>query len=237
MVAAGASPGARDAITRTRGHLEASTDRLTRRGCPGLELTSAWVALPLLIGGGVGLARRAGLRARRDADARRYRAVWTGPGAAGEGRLTAAVLHELVCDATDRIILVSFAAYTLPELGADLEAASGRGCEVDIVFETEEDGAGAYSGPQSMPFGALSGARRRRWPAEHRAPGALLHAKLLIINGRRALIGSANLSHRALTANLEAGILIEDRELAAVLVTHIRGLIDTGVLVGADQAA
>jgi phosphatidylserine/phosphatidylglycerophosphate/cardiolipin synthase-like enzyme len=216
QVAAGASPGAHDAVA---------------------ELAAAWASCPSLKGNGVALALRVGLRARQDADARRSRAVWTGPGAVGERRLTAAVLHELVCDASERIMLVSFAAYTLPELAADLEAASGRGCAVDIVFETEEDSAGAYSGPQSMPFGALSGAHRWRWPAARRVPGALLHAKLLVVDGRRALIGSANLTHRALTANLEAGILIEDRQLAAVLETHIRGLIATGVLVSTDEAA
>lgn len=37
----------------------------------------------------------------------------------------------------------------------------------------------------------------------------MLHAKILI-DGLRALVGSANLTHRALTANLEAGVLIED---------------------------
>ena len=213
-IAAGASPGARAAIS---------------------ALLSAWAGSSALTGPGVALALRVGLRARRDAYARRSRAVWTGPGAAGDQRLTAAVLHELVCDATERVVLVSFAAYTLPELAADLEAAAGRGCAVDIVFETEADSAGAYSAPQSKAFGALSGARRWRWPATHRVSGALLHAKLLVVDGRRALVGSANLTHRALTANLEAGILIEDHELAAELEAHIRRLITTGSLVSADQ--
>ena len=120
QIAAGASPGAHDAIA---------------------ELASAWAARPLLTGNGVALALalRVGLRARREADTRRSRAVWTGPGATGGQRLTAAVLHELVTDARERILLVSFAAYTLTELAADLEAAVRRGCQVDVVFETEQD--------------------------------------------------------------------------------------------------
>jgi phosphatidylserine/phosphatidylglycerophosphate/cardiolipin synthase-like enzyme len=212
-VAAGSSPGAHDAIA---------------------TLTAAWTASSSLTGSGVALALRVGLRARRDADARRSRPVWTGPGAAGEQRLTASVLHDLVCDASSRILIVSFAAYTLAEIAADLEAAAGRGCEVDVVFETEEDSAGKYAGPASKPFGGLHGARRWRWPATQRTSGALLHAKLLVIDGRRALVGSANLTHRALTANLEAGVLIEDPELASDLEDHVRSLIRGGTLVAVD---
>jgi phosphatidylserine/phosphatidylglycerophosphate/cardiolipin synthase-like enzyme len=214
QVAAGASPGAHDAIA---------------------ALTSAWTACPSLTGDGVALALRVGLRARRDADARRSRPVWTGPGATGEQRLTAAVLHELVADANQRILLVSFAAYTLSDLAADLEAAVQRDCHVDVVFETEEDSAGGYAGPHSRPFGTVDAIRRWRWPANQRTAGALLHAKLLVIDGRRALVGSANLTHRALTANLEAGILIEDHDLAADLEAHVLRLIDTGTLVRAEQ--
>lgn len=209
QTAAGASPGAHDAVA---------------------NLASAWANSAALTGEGVGLALRIGLRARRDADARRSRPVWTGPGASGEQRLTPAVLHELLASATDRVLIVSFAAYTLSEVAADLEAAVHRGCRVDAVFETEEDSAGAYSGPLATPFGAVAGIRRWRWPAEHRAPGAVLHAKLLVVDGHRALVGSANLTHRALTANLEAGVLIEDRDLAASLERHARSLIADGTL-------
>ena len=211
QIAAGASPGAHDAIA---------------------ELASRWGAsLSSLTGNGVALALRVGLRARRDADARRSRAVWTGPGATGEQRLTAAVLHELVTDARERILLVSFAAYTLTELAADLEAAVRRGCQVDVVFETEQDAAGAYAGPGSQPFGTVDGVQRWRWPADQRSAGALLHAKVLVIDGRRALVGSANLTRRALSANLEAGVLIEDRDLAADLEAHVSSLIRAGILV------
>jgi len=198
-----------------------------------VALTTAWGAEPQLTGSGVALALRVGLHARQDADARRSRAVWTGPGTAADQRLTAAVLHELVTGATERILLVSYAAYTLAELAADLEAAVERGCQVDAVFETEEDSSGAYTGPHTQPFAAIAGIRRWRWPAAHRPAGAVLHAKLLVVDGRRALISSANLTHRALTSNLEAGVLIGDPDLAETLEHHIRGLIDDGVLLPA----
>jgi putative cardiolipin synthase len=197
------------------------------------DLMSNWAADRQMTGAGVALALRLGLECRRDADARRSRAVWTGPGTATDQRLTAAVLHEIVAGATERILLVSYAAYTLAELAADLEAAVERGCEVDAVFETEEDSAGAYTGPHAQPFAAVPGIRRWRWPAAHRPAGAVLHAKLVVIDGRRALVSSANLTHRALTSNIEAGVLIADPDLAQTLEHHIRGLIDGGVLLPA----
>jgi cardiolipin synthase C len=197
------------------------------------DLASAWAADHQMTGVGVALALRVGLGAQREAEARRSRAVWTGPGTAADQRLTAAVLHELIAGATERILLVSYAAYTLAELAADLETAVKRGCQVDVVFETEEDSAGAYTGPHAQPFAAIAGIRRWRWPAAHRPAGAVLHAKLLVVDGRRALISSANLTHRALTSNIEAGVLIADPELADALERHIRTLIDDGVLLPA----
>ena len=44
------------------------------------------------------------------------------------------------------------------------------------------------------------------------------------------LVGSANLTHRALTANLEAGVLIEDPDLAGGLEEHVLNLMADGTL-------
>lgn len=195
-----------------------------------LALASAWADTPTITGDGIALALRTGLRARVDADSRRSRPVWTGPEAAGEQRLTASVLHELVAGARRRVLLVSFAAHTLPSLATDLEAAVDRGCSVDVVFETETDSAGAYSGHETRPFGDVAGIRRWRWPAEQRTHGAVLHAKALIIDGERALVGSANLTKRALTANLEVGVLVQDPVVARALDDHVSGLMALGVL-------
>jgi phosphatidylserine/phosphatidylglycerophosphate/cardiolipin synthase-like enzyme len=193
------------------------------------NLTAGWAVSPGLTGQGVALALRIGLRARRDADARRSRPVWTGPGATGEQRLTAAVLHELIAGALKRILLVSYAAYTIPEVATDLEAAVARGCQVDVVFETTQDSEGKYAGP-SRPFGAVPGISRWRWLADKRTDDAVLHAKLLVIDGQRALVSSANLTARALHRNLEAGVLTNDAHLAAQLEDHLRRLMSAGVL-------
>jgi phosphatidylserine/phosphatidylglycerophosphate/cardiolipin synthase-like enzyme len=195
------------------------------------ELSRAWGKDSTVTGPGIALALRIGLGARKDAMARRSRPVWTGPATKGEQRLTPGVLHELVTDAKQRVLLVSFAAFTLSDLAKDLTAAVKRGCQVDVVFETEKDSAGAFTGNHATPFGTVDGIRRWRWPADQRHDtGAVLHAKLLVIDGRRALVGSANLTHRALTANLEAGLLVEDPDVASSLEQHVRTLMRTDVL-------
>lgn len=195
------------------------------------DLVAAWTGTRGMSGAGVALALRVGLVSRREADSRRTFPVWTGPGAAGEQRLTANVLHELIAGAAQRVLLVSFAAYTLAEVATDLQAAADRGCTVDVVFETEEDSAGKYDGPGASAFAHVDGIVRWRWPAANRQDGGVLHAKVLIIDGRRALVGSANLTKRALRANLEAGVLINDTRTAQALEEHVRGLMAAGTLV------
>jgi phosphatidylserine/phosphatidylglycerophosphate/cardiolipin synthase-like enzyme len=195
------------------------------------RLAATWRSTPGMTGAGIALALRVGLKARREADACRAKPVWTGPGTVGAQRLTANVLHELIAGATQRVLLVSFAAYTLSELAADLQAAGDRGCSVDIVFETEEDSAGQYDGPGAAAFAHVDGIVRWRWPAAGRQSGAVLHAKVLVIDSRRALVGSANLTRRALAANLEAGVLINDARVASALEDHVRGLMAGGTLV------
>src|SRR5262249_35774819 len=93
----------------------ASLGKVATGGTPAAHdatssLAAAWQAPSNLTGEGGALALLIGLQARRDADARRSRPVWTGPRATGKQRLTAGVLHELLCAATQRILLVCFAA-------------------------------------------------------------------------------------------------------------------------------
>lgn len=195
-----------------------------------IALRAVWLGQPAFTGPGLALALRVGAKARRDAQARRARPVWTGPLASGEQRLTSAVLHELLVSARERILLVSFAAYALRDVGEDLAAAVRRGCQVDVVFETTADSAGRYSG-QDLPFGSIDGITRWRWPPDQRSAGGLLHAKLLVVDGARAMVGSANLSRNALDANIEVGVLLEDGRVVAELEEHVRLLMRVGALV------
>lgn len=58
-----------------------------------------------------------------------------------------------------------------------------------------------------------------------------LHAKCLVVDHEVSLITSANFTDRGQTRNLEAGVLIEDRELATTLEQQWAGLVEAGVVV------
>ena len=58
----------------------------------------------------------------------------------------------------------------------------------------------------------------------------VLHAKAVVADGEAVFMTSANLTDAAFDRNIELGILIRDRALAASVTSHFRGLIDREVL-------
>ncbi len=56
-------------------------------------------------------------------------------------------------------------------------------------------------------------------------PGGVLHAKAVVADREAVFVTSANLTEAALDRNIELGLLVRDRALAASVVSHFRGLI------------
>jgi cardiolipin synthase A/B len=73
-------------------------------------------------------------------------------------------------------------------------------------------------------------ALRLCWPAQARPPGASLHAKIIVVDDQVALVGSANLTSRAMESNLECGILIRGGPQPRAIRDHISGLYAAGIL-------
>lgn len=154
--------------------------------------------------------------------------VWTGPSSdLRTSRLTAAVVVDLIAEARAEVLLVSFAAHTEPTIGGALHEAAGRGVTVTLLLERRDDNP-AFSG-QDLPFPALP-ARRLRWPASARPSGAALHAKVLVVDAAVALVGSANLTSRALEHNLECGVLLRGGTAPATIRRHLLRLEEARVL-------
>ncbi len=61
-------------------------------------------------------------------------------------------------------------------------------------------------------------------------PGGVLRAKAIVTDDQVVFLTSANLTEAALDRNIEVGLLVRDRALAATLSSHFRGLIDQGLL-------
>jgi phosphatidylserine/phosphatidylglycerophosphate/cardiolipin synthase-like enzyme len=61
-------------------------------------------------------------------------------------------------------------------------------------------------------------------------PTGVLHAKAVVADGEVVFLTSANLTEAALDRNIELGLLVRDRALAASLARHFQVLIERGLL-------
>jgi phosphatidylserine/phosphatidylglycerophosphate/cardiolipin synthase-like enzyme len=149
-------------------------------------------------------------------------AVWTGPESDSEsGRLTLAVVADLIDEARAEILLVSYATVPGENVRQALHAAANRGVAITMLLERSIDNPG-FTG-HGNPLPGLP-ARRLAWPATARPAGAAMHGKVLIVDRRTALVGSANLTGHALERNLECGLLLRRGNVPALLAAHLLGL-------------
>ena len=154
--------------------------------------------------------------------------VWTGPASSVDSaRLTPAVVSELLAEATTDVLLVGHAVQEGAGVTCGLLAAAERGVRITLLLERREDNA-AFD-QRGDPLRSIP-ARRLCWPADHRERSASLHAKVLVIDRRAALIGSANLTGAAMTRNLECGLLLRGGPHPARLCDHVEALLEQGVL-------
>ena len=154
--------------------------------------------------------------------------VWTGPESQQSGgRLTMAVLADLISEAKREILLVSYATLPSGEIRAALADAVERGVEITALLERPVDNA-QFSG-HGDPFAGLR-VRRLSWPGSRRPPGASMHAKMLVVDRRVAVIGSANLTGYALERNFECGLLVRGGVVPGALVDHLLHIHDLQTL-------
>lgn len=145
--------------------------------------------------------------------------VWTGPNShAGPARLTLAVVADLIAEAHGDVVLASYATIPGPDVRFALGQAADRGVAITLLLERHQDNPAFQA--HGDPFPGLP-ARRLAWPAGARPPGASMHAKVLVVDGRTALVGSANLTGHGLERNLECGLLIRGGPVPAQLRDHL----------------
>jgi phosphatidylserine/phosphatidylglycerophosphate/cardiolipin synthase-like enzyme len=124
-------------------------------------------------------------------------------------RLTAETLIGLVVAADQRIRLFTpfVDARGVEPLAFALAAATKRGVEVEIGYRAEADRTHAIE--RLMDTMRISGDLDRCTVVPFSGDSAFPHLKLLVVDGVRAYIGSANLTYAALTTNYEVGALVE----------------------------
>lgn len=145
--------------------------------------------------------------------------VWTGPEVPGSiSRLTSEVVADLVDNARSEVLVISYAMHNEPALTAAITRAVKREVFVQVLCERSVDNP-TFRGI-TVPFPHLK-VRRLCWPAEHRPPGASMHAKALVIDRAIALIGSANITGTAMLRNIECGILTRDARIATEIAESV----------------
>jgi phosphatidylserine/phosphatidylglycerophosphate/cardiolipin synthase-like enzyme len=145
--------------------------------------------------------------------------VWTGPGSAQQvGRLTVAAISDLIDEAQEDLLLVSYATFPEADVLRSLADAVNRGVAVTALLEREEDNPHYNGNHDALPGLDI---RRLHWPGHLRPPGASMHAKVLVVDRRIALVGSANLTGAGLDKNLECGLLVRGGPVPGEIAAHI----------------
>ncbi|MFD6934153.1 DISARM system phospholipase D-like protein DrmC [Streptomyces sp. NPDC059945] len=148
--------------------------------------------------------------------------VVSGPlSAAIPARLTSGVVQDVIHSAETSLLIASFAAYGAGDVVASIAQAATRGVHVDLLLEESTQASAAFA---ALPAGVAVWHRK--------ASEGVLHAKLVAADRHTAFLGSANLTDRALTDNIELGVVLRDPAVVGPLVDHFRWLIapENGVM-------
>src|SRR5215467_7956336 len=96
--------------------------------------------------------------------------VWTGPSSAEVPvRLTREGLLEVIDGATSSLLIVSYAAYRVPDILRALAEAAARGVDVRLVLESTAGSGGRLSQDAAEAFRGLARTVRvYEWSADRR---------------------------------------------------------------------
>lgn len=163
--------------------------------------------------------------------------VWTGPRCQPvPHRHTEQAILQVLNSACSRLLLVSYAVYSIPNIRDAVVRAARRGVRIEVVVETPDrlEGHGTYSTLQALGADVAACSTVYVWPREQRgAEGrvGILHVKCVVADGRWLFLSSANLTEYAFTTNMELGLLVTGGHQPGQVEAHFDRLIEAGVLV------
>lgn len=161
----------------------------------------------------------------------KHELVWTGPASRIPVRQTRQVLSQLISNAREELLIVSFVVFKIPEILELLKDAIRRGVTITCVLESpeESDGKITFQGFADFDDQILKQIKILVWENEMRTISAdgkigTLHAKVAVADRRFSFISSANLTVNAMTLNMELGVLLDDKTTAKEIVEHFEQL-------------
>jgi phosphatidylserine/phosphatidylglycerophosphate/cardiolipin synthase-like enzyme len=173
-----------------------------------------------------------------DHDSEVVELVWTGPDVdAVPFRRTEQAILQVLDSAQERITLVSFAVYHIPQIRDSLVRAAHRGVRIAVIVETphKREGENEYNTIQALGDEVSSCSAVYYWPEDQRKRDSagrqgILHVKSAVADGRWLFLSSANLTEYAFTINMELGLLVTGGSLPRQVEEQFDRLIAMGVL-------
>lgn len=164
--------------------------------------------------------------------------VWTGPEPAEtQFRQTEQAILQLLDTAKDRITLISYAVYSIPNVSVSLVNAARRGVKLTVILETPDklDGQSDYNTLRALGADVEVRSSVYYWPQQFREVGkngkpGSLHVKCVVADGHSLFLSSANLTEQAFTINMELGLLISGGSIPSRIEQQFQRLINDGQL-------
>ena len=232
------------------GLVSASSSAATLRSVLGLRDGAEELLADLNSLEGMGVSGRAAAAWLRAVEQARARSpapdlVWSGPEVPGlHARDTRRVYEELLGSAGRSIWASTYVYFDGPRTFAVLASRMDAMPELEVTLLLNiQRRRGDTTASDQLVRRFADRFWTTDWPGEARpdvyydprsldldGPAGVLHAKAVIADGEAVFMTSANLTDAALDRNIELGVLIRDRALAASVTSHFRGLIDKKVL-------
>ena len=204
-----------------------------------IKLLDCWaVQYPALTSESIYLSIQTSLKTQNSIKTPMLELIWTGPeGATTTLRRTDQALLELINNANEQLLIVSFAVYKAQQIIDAIEKAIQRNVKVIICLEDspERDGKLPVFGIKSFSSSIFQLASFYVWPIENRAHTidgkfGSLHAKIAVADKKNVFISSANLTDYAMDLNMELGVMIEDRKIGVQITDLFNNMIVNSVL-------
>jgi phosphatidylserine/phosphatidylglycerophosphate/cardiolipin synthase-like enzyme len=168
-------------------------------------------------------------------DSQSVEVAWTGPEQSFiPVRRTEQAILQVLDAARERITLVSFAVYRIPNVAEALIRAASRGVRLTVVIETPDliSGQGEYNTLLALGKEVAACSTVYFWPEANRQQAdngkvGLLHVKCVAADGKWLFLSSANLTKQAFSINMELGVLIRGGSIPASVDGLFRHLIES----------
>ena len=171
--------------------------------------------------------------------------VWSGPEVPGlHARDTRRVYEELLGSAERSIWASTYAFFDGPRAFEVLARRMDARPELSVTLLLNiQRTRGDTTAEEHLVLKFTDRFWNTEWPGSSRprvyydpralepvGPAGVLHAKAVVADDEVVFVTSANLTEAALDHNIEVGLLVRDRALAATLSSHFQGLVDRRLL-------